>query len=145
MPNELLGILISPQPVASWEAELSLFHDNLELLLSTFPFPAVATRADGTTVIANNCQTTLSFALNADGHPLVACSTHIQQLLRTVFERTALRSYRAENSVLTFDLLYSASIVFSTVSLAIPSALSVTVWWRMREPKLNTQTLQNNC
>ena len=139
MQNDLLGILISPQPVASWESELALFHDNLELLLSTFPFSAVATRADGTTVLANNCQTTWSFALNADGHPLVACATHIQQLLRTVFERTALRTYRAERSVLTFDLLYSASIVFSPVSLAIPSALSVTVWWRMRESELNFQ------
>ena len=145
MQNDLLNILISPQPVASWESELSLFHDNLELLLSTFPFPAVATRADGTTVLANNCQTTWSFALNADGQPLVACATHIQQLLRTVFERTALRTYRAKDSVLTFDLLYSASIVFSSVSLAIPSALSVTVWWRMREPQLNIQTSQNNC
>ena len=144
MTTDLLGILIAPQPIASWEAELSLFHDNLELLLSTFPFPAVATRADGTTVIANNCQTMWSFALNADGHPLVACATHIQQLVRTVFERTALRSYRAENYILTFDLLYSASIVFSSVSLAIPTALSVTAWWRMREPQLNMQTLQNN-
>lgn len=138
MQNDLLGILISPQPVALWESELALFHDNLELLLSTFPFPAVATRADGTTVLANNCQTTWSFALNG-GHPLVACATHIQQLLRTVFERTALRTYRAENSFLTFDLLYSASIVFSPVSLAIPSALSVTAWWRMRESQLNFQ------
>ena len=141
MTTDLLGILVAPQPIASWEAELSLFHDNLELLLSTFPFPAVATRADGTTVLANNCQTTWSFALNADDLPLVACATHIQHLVRTVFERTALRSYRAENSILTFDLLYSASIVFSSVSLAIPTALTVTAWWCMRESQLNFQNL----
>ena len=141
MTTNLLGILVSPQPVALWEAELSLFHDNLELLLSTFPFPAMTTRADGTTVLANNCQTTWSFALNADDLPLVACATHIQQLLRTVLERTALRTYRADCSVLIFDLLYSASIVFSPVSLAIPTALSVTVWWCMREPQLNFQNL----